>query len=245
MKVKRSRLRLVLFFALGGILILATLLNPWALPRAAKWLDVGRPPQKADAVVLLNGSFNTRPFVAAALVHGDWAPKLLLNTVADHPNQANCVIPRSFDINVKVLQYAGLPRDRIVRLDSDAATTYDEAQGVAGYLAEHPAKRLMIVTEGPHTRRARWIFEQVLADQQVEILMVTAPSDEFDNSNWWRTEFGFLFVTSEYFKLFYYGVRYSWLGYQIIVGIALAMAMAIYAWFVRHRKLVVNRAALL
>ena len=64
-------------------------------------------------------------------------------------------------------------------LDSKAKTTFDEAQAVADYLAVHPAKRLLIVTEGPHTRRARWIFRRLLADRPVEIEMVSAPADGF------------------------------------------------------------------
>jgi uncharacterized SAM-binding protein YcdF (DUF218 family) len=217
------------------ILILLVVLSPGNLPRAAQWLDVGGPPKKADAVVLLNGSYSIRPFVVAALVHGGWAPKVLLNTVADHPDQTESVIPHSFDISVKTLAYGGVDRHQIERLDTAASTTFDEAQGVANYLAEHPARRLLIVTEGPHTRRARWIFQRVLAGLPVEIVMVSAPSDEFNNANWWRSEAGFLFVVSEYLKLFYYALRYGWLGYQMVVGSVLGLL--IFAWFWRHRKL--------
>ena len=163
---------------------------------AGRWLDVGGPPQKADAVVLLNGSLDTRPFVAAALVHGGWAPKILLNTVAAHPIQVSGAVPSFFDITLKVLDYGGVSPDRVVRLDSAAKTTFDEAKAVADYLAEHPLEKLMIVTEGPHTRRARWIFERVLADRPVEIVMVSVPADGFDNENWWRSEAGFLFVSA-------------------------------------------------
>jgi len=231
-----KRGRLVLIFGLGAMVLVAAVLNPWNLPHLAQWLDVGGAPQKSDAVVLLNGSFNTRPFVAAALVHGGWAPKVLVNTVVDHPNQAQSVIPHSFEINLKVFEYGGVPRDRIVKLDSASATTFDEAKGVAGYLLDHPAKRLLIVTEGPHTRRARWIFQRVLSAQPVEIVMISVPSDEFDNSNWWKREAGFLFVVSEYFKLMYYGFRYSWLGYQMVA--AVAVALFLFACFCRQRKLI-------
>ena len=196
---------------------------------------MGGPPQKADAVVLLNGGLNTRPFVAAALVHGGWAPKILLNTVAAHPSEISGAVPPYFEITLKVLDYGGVPRDRVVLLDSAAATTFDEAKAVADYLADHPAKRLMIVTEGPHTRRARWIFQRVLAGRPVEIEMVSAPADEFDSENWWRSEEGFLFVVSEYFKLFYYGLRYGWLGYEIAGGVAVMIFLS--AWFSRRRKL--------
>jgi len=227
--------------AIGGILMLAVTLNPWSLPWAARWLDVGSPPQKADAVVLLNGGLNSRPFVAAALVHGGWAPKILLNTVAAHPSEISGAIPPFFEINSRALEYGGVSRDCVVRLDSAAQTTFDEAQAVADYLADHPAQRLMIVTEGPHTRRSRWIFQRVLADRPVEIMMFSAPAEGFENENWWRSEAGFLFVASEYFKLFYYGLRYGWLGYKIVISTALMILLR--AWFLRRRKLARSRSA--
>ena len=50
------------------------------------------------------------------------------------------MVPPYFDINLKVLDYGGVPRDRVVCLESDVNTTFDEAKAVADYLAEHPAK---------------------------------------------------------------------------------------------------------
>ena len=239
--MKRLRRCWWLILAVGGILLLVLATNRWTLPLLARWLDVGGPPQKADAVVLLNGGYETRPFVAAALVHGGWAPKILLNTVAAHPSEVNDEVPRFFEITLKVLEYGGVSRDRVVRLDSAAKTTFDEAKAVSDYLAEHPAKKLMIVTDGPHTRRARWIFRRVLADRPVEIVMFSAPPDRFDNENWWRSEDGFLFVVSEYFKLFYYGLRYGRLGYEIIIGVAVMILLV--AWFLRRRHVIQREVA--
>ena len=174
--------------------------------------------------------------MAAALVHGGWAPKILLNTVAAHPNQVSGAVPPSFEINVKVLDYGGVPRDRVVRLGFRGENHVRRGQSGGRLPGRSPGQGLMIVTEGPHTRRARWIFQRVLADRPVEIVMVSAPADEFDNENWWRSEAGFLFVVSEYFKLFYYGLRYGWLGYEIVVGVAVMIFLR--AWFLRRRKLV-------
>jgi uncharacterized SAM-binding protein YcdF (DUF218 family) len=222
-----------------GVLLVVFLWNRQILPLLARWLDAVGPPQKGDAGVLLTGGLNTRPFVAAALLHGGWAPKILLNSVAAHPNQARGTIPPSDEIISKVLAYGGVPPDCVVCLDSKVETTFDEAKAVAKYLAGHPTQRLIIVTDGPHTRRARWIFERALDRQAVEIEMVSAPVDEFDNENWWRSEEGFLFVVSEYFKLFFYGLRYGWLGYEILVVMAVLIFLG--TWFSRRRKLIQNR----
>jgi uncharacterized SAM-binding protein YcdF (DUF218 family) len=221
--------------ALCAVAILTAGLNsPAVLWAIGRWLDVGEPPRKADAVVLLNGAYNTRPFVAAALVRGHWAPTVILNTVALHAAQLAGAIPPSHEIALKVLEYGGVPPSDVVVLGTAAKTTFDEAAGVARYLDSHPIKRLLLVTEGPHTRRSEWIFRQVLSQQKVEIITVSAPTEDFDFAKWWQSEEGFLFVVSEYFKLIFYILRYSWLPYEIAV--AAAALLFLRAWFCRRRQ---------
>ena len=232
----RTRRRTAYWIVAAGVIaVLVLALNSRALLSVAgRWLDVGGKPQRADAVVLLNGSYNTRPFVAAALVRGGWAPKVLLSTVALHALEADGALPPSHEIALRMLEYGGVRRSEVEILDVSAKTTYDEALGVAEYLAAHPAKRLLLVTEGPHTRRARWIFERVLAAQHAEIAVVSAPTDGFEYRVWWHSEDGFLFVVSEYLKLFFYALRYGWLGYEIAAAIVAALVFR--AWFRRRRK---------
>jgi uncharacterized SAM-binding protein YcdF (DUF218 family) len=226
-----------LIVAFIAVVLLSSGLSSKVFLRAAgNWLDIGVRPQKADAVVLLNAGYNTRPFVAAALVHGGWAEKILLNTVALHPVQAAGAVPASHEIARSVLEYGGVSPDRVVLLQSSARTTFDEAKGVAAYLDSHPAKRLLLVTEGFHTRRSRWIFQRVLSGRNVEVLAISAPPEEIDAANWWRSKAGFLFVVSEYLKLPFYAIRYGWLGYELIAVVAGIFVMR--AWFRRRRKLV-------
>jgi len=224
-----------LWIAFVAIAILVAWLN-WRMlfSSLGHWLDVGGPPQTADAVVLLNGGENTRPFVAAALVRGGWAPKVILNTVALHPVEQSRAIPPSHEIALRVMEYAGVAREHVEQLGTSAQTTFDEARGVAAYLDSHPMKRLLLVTEAPHTRRARWIFRRIMGNQNVEISVVSAPPDGFDLGTWWRKEEGVLFVVSEYFKLLYYALCYSWLGCEI--AILLVTIAALRTWFRRRRK---------
>jgi uncharacterized SAM-binding protein YcdF (DUF218 family) len=225
--------------AAGFVAILGTALaSPAVLSALGRWLDVGRPPQKADVVVLLNGSYNTRPFMAAALVHGGWAAKVVLNTVALHPIQADGAIPPSHEIALKVMEYGGLARNNVVLLDTSATTTFDEAAGVAKYADAHNVKRLLLVTEGPHMRRSVWIFQKVLAGRGIEVIPVSAPTDDFDFAVWWRSEEGFLFVVSEYLKLLFYSLRYGWLAYEIIAVVTIIVIAR--AWFWRRRQRTCN-----
>jgi uncharacterized SAM-binding protein YcdF (DUF218 family) len=227
--------RTIAWMVVAVVTVLLLTLNSRALLSAAgRWLDVGESPQRADAVVLLNGGYNTRPFVAAALVRGGWCPKVLLSTCAPHALEAEGVLPTSQKIVLRVLEYGGVQQSEVTLLDVSATTTYDEAKGVAEYLVTHPAKRLLVVTEAPHTRRARWIFERVLGAQRPEITIVSAPTEGFDYAVWWRSKDGFLFVVSEYLKLFFYALRYGWLGYEIAAAIVVMLILRV--WFRWRRK---------
>lgn len=116
--MKKWRRRMFLAVFIGIVTIPFLVINSHALLSAAgRWLDVGGTPQRADAVVLLNGGYNTRPFVAAALVRGGWTPKVLLNTVALHALEADGTIPRSHEIALRVLEYGGVRRSEVKVLD--------------------------------------------------------------------------------------------------------------------------------
>ncbi len=233
--MKRATRRLLSIATAIGLMLLLWGVHRSLFTHASTWLDVGTPPQKADAVVLLNGGANTRPFVAAALVRGRWAPRLLFSTleydrVVSRPGD----FPTSREINLRILDHCRVPRRDIEVLDGWASTTFDEAKAVAAYLNTHvEVRRLLVVTDWPHTRRADWIFRHVFAARpSVDIRMVSAPMDEFQSDNWWRSELGFIFVLSEYLKLFFYAVWYGWLGYELLLATGVAIFLR---WRLRRR----------
>ena len=74
---RRRRLIVVLLLA-AAIAFSLWIAYPCLLRAAARWLDVGEPPRRADYVMLLGGDKETRPFVAAALVSEGWARRVLV-----------------------------------------------------------------------------------------------------------------------------------------------------------------------
>jgi uncharacterized SAM-binding protein YcdF (DUF218 family) len=58
-----------------------------------------------------------------------------------------------------------------------------------------------VVTTGYHTRRARRTFRQVLGADAARVRFVAAPTDGFDETNWWRSEQGVRCYLTEYVKL--------------------------------------------
>lgn len=156
------------------------------LPWVARWLDVGAP-QGADAIMLLTGDAETRPFAAAALWKAGWAPRILISTVARDPQHERTSIPADDELNLRVLWACGVPPSAVSVLDGQAASTYDEALAAAAYLGRSAPQRLLVVTNGFHARRARWIFRRVLAGRAARITLVAAAKDDLPAEAWWQS----------------------------------------------------------
>ena len=143
---------------------------------------------------------------------------------------------REHEVNVGVLLACGVPKKDVIVLNAEARTTFDEAKELSAYLEKAGRLRLLLVTNGYHTRRARWIFTEVLGSQAAMILPISVPTDEFEEDSWWRSERGFAAVAGEGMKLGFYHLRYGKLGY-----LAVAAALLWLGWRAfRRKQLVAN-----
>jgi uncharacterized SAM-binding protein YcdF (DUF218 family) len=189
------------------------------------WLDVGEEPCPVDAVVVLSGEPNTRPFVAAALVRVGLADRAIIPQAR---RGVEVIEERAFadDYVVrKVLLARGVSQEKIVLLEGANLSTFDDARAVAKWLAGEHATSLAVVTNDFHTRRARWVFERVLAGSPVRLVMISAPSDDFRPQRWWHVASGLNAYTSEYVKLLAYWLRYG-NGAYWVAAIAIACIVA-------------------
>jgi uncharacterized SAM-binding protein YcdF (DUF218 family) len=201
----RALRRLVL---LVGVLAVLYGLRGWLLPLPGRFLDVSERPAPTDYVLVLNGDRETRPFVAAALVKAGLVPKVLVVQSVPSPDEEDGLVPVEHEIVKRVLLGRGVPEEAITILPGLAATTFDEARALAGFLDAHPEITVTVVTNRFHTRRARWVFGQVLGDRIAHLRFVGAPQDAVMESEWWRSPRGATSYLSEYAKFAYYLVHY-------------------------------------
>lgn len=179
------------------------------LPPVAHWLDVGQQPRVSDYVMVLGGEENTRPFVAAALVNTGLAKKALLTHAKPSADTLSGIRPPIHEINRHILVQRGVaPRDILI-LGHQIAHTHGEAEALATFLAASPEVRVTIVTSNYHTRRARWVFAQVLGERSHQISFVSAPAYDFRTDEWWHIDKGVRAVVAEYLKLAFYLVHYG------------------------------------
>lgn len=200
------------------------------LRAAAHWLDVGQAPTKADYVFVLPGNEQTRPFVAAALVKKQYANLVLIPS-----NQTTTEVQQGLEMPAqekikRAIQARGVAESKITILDSATTSTWSDAETLASFLDSHPASTVLIVTDHFHTRRTRWVFQQVLSNASSKLVYVSAPTDGWNQDNWWHSKAGLRFVTTEYLKLTYYLLRY---GDITTWPILLSVILALVVWRVR------------
>lgn len=217
-----------------AVLVLATVgaLILWSqaervLPALAHWLDVGSPPHRVDAVFILPGDQQVRPFVAAALVKAGYADRVLFPKNAPSPETIAAGRLPTDEIIRRVLEHRGLTPQQIVLLEGNTISTEDDLLALGRYLRERPQSRAAVVTNHYHTRRARLLTRSLLGEHAGQVAFISAPSADFSLDDWWRNDKGFFAVTSEYLKLAYCAVRHTQLVWWAAGCAGLALLVAI------------------
>jgi len=194
--------RRLFWLALAAVLVAsAWFFRAPILTGAARFLDVSESPQKVDYVLVLGGDHDTRPFVAAALVKAGWAREALIP--ADTGGLPPAEIPGTpeHEIMRRVLIARGVRPESITLLQGHARSTREEAAELAAFLHDRPDCSVIVVTNGYHTRRARMHFDRALGNRIASVHFVAAPTEGYDETNWWRSDQGCVQYMSEFIKL--------------------------------------------
>ncbi|MBM4423841.1 MAG: YdcF family protein [Chloroflexi bacterium] len=184
--------------ALGGVLLgLAAIitLHPLWLPLIARALIVDEPLQKADAIVVLGGGNGERDATAARLWAEGWAPIII--TTGDKIPLPGLPDATWATLSLAELLRLGVPESAIIAIDGSSSTCDDARLAVAQLPSG--AKRVIIVTDPFHTRRAEWLFQKGAAE--ADVITAAANPSWFDPDRWWTEDRGIIVVGQEYVKL--------------------------------------------
>jgi uncharacterized SAM-binding protein YcdF (DUF218 family) len=192
-----------LLLLLGGYLFRAPLLTGLA----EAWV-VNDPVTKADAIVILGGGPETRPFAAARLYHDGVAPMVLYTDVRPGPAEELGITLREAELMHRILLSNGVPATAMTLIGTNVASTYDESRAVRDWVGKTGAKSIVIPTDPFHTRRVRWIFSKELRDTKTAIHVVAIQPKEYGVNDWWKHEEGLVAFQNEWVKLPYYWLRY-------------------------------------
>jgi uncharacterized SAM-binding protein YcdF (DUF218 family) len=209
----QNRAPKVIIWSLVALVGLAAIWGCW-LRRAAllggaanAWV-VSDALTNADAIAVLGGGVNTRPFAAADLYKTGYA-KLILITIA-RPSRVEDlgIVPSNAELARSVLIKLGVPPQIIIDVGHNVSNTYEEAGALREWAQANGAKKIIVITEKFSSRRVQWIFDREFATGQAKVMIYTVPESDYDFDRWWQDERGIIQFQNEALKYIYYRLKY-------------------------------------
>jgi uncharacterized SAM-binding protein YcdF (DUF218 family) len=199
---------LLSLLALCALLVALYLFRAPVLRGVAGLWIVNDPLDKADAIVVLGGGLETRPFEAARLYHQGLAPKILLTNVRSNDTAYLGITAPETSLARQVLLKKSVPENAVFVINYDVASTHDECLAVRRWVDQNKPKRLIITTDLFHTRRVKWFFDKTLKGTGVEIRVDAVVPLNYNASDWWQHEDGLIGFQNEVVKFGYYLIKY-------------------------------------
>lgn len=191
-----------------GLLVLMAVFYRQILFSAGNWLIVEDEKEKVDAIFVLSGNSHDRGAEAARLFQEGWAPTVVcLGGETNLDLEYYGITEVTAMLTRRVLEDHGVPRERIELLP-EGTSTYEEFEAIGRLCRDKGWKRIMVVSSLFHTRRIDTFFRLRLYFQGVDLVLRGASEGQFEEAQWWKSEPGLLFVTSEYIKMGWYYLRY-------------------------------------
>jgi uncharacterized SAM-binding protein YcdF (DUF218 family) len=162
----------------------------------------------ADAVVVLGGQIEIRPFAAAELYYRGLASRVLVSNNAEGRAAAIGAVQGHTEANRNVLLKLGVPENAIEVFGQSNKSTRDEAVALREWVDRHGASTIIIPTEAFVTRRVRWIFEREFAGRNIRIEVSSHEPAEYTRAAWWKSSAGLIAFQNEVIKYIYYRLEY-------------------------------------
>ncbi len=207
---KRHSFRRFLTIALLliGLGVVAWLEREALLQGSAELWIVSDPVTKGDAVVVLGGDTDLRPFVAADFYRKGLAGRILISQVAERRSVTIGELPAHTELNRTVLLNLGVPDSAIETFGSANRNTMEEALALRDWAERNGASVLIIPTDIFAARRVSWIFHREFSGKNVRIEVPSFEPEDYTRASWWKSEQGVIAFQNELLKFIYYRMKY-------------------------------------
>jgi uncharacterized SAM-binding protein YcdF (DUF218 family) len=200
--------RLLALALLSILIVAAWQFRAGLLRSAAELWIVSDPLEAADAIVILGGGIDTRPFAAAEYYKRGLAPQILIADVRISPVERLEILPRHGELNREVLLKLGVPPEVILTFGREVRNTYEEMRGLLDWIEQGGAKSVIVPTDMFTARRVRWLFGRELEPKGVTLSVQSLPPLEYGVNDWWHQEQGIVAFQNEVLKYLYYRMKY-------------------------------------
>ena len=174
---------------------------------AELWV-VSDPLDRADAIVVLGGRIDVRPFAAADLYRRGFAPRVLISNLPRDPLQTMHLWPGQTELTRQLLLKLGVPAEAIVEFGDGVTSTYEEARALLDWTRSSGARSVIIPTDLFPTRRVRWTFQHEVASSGLRVIVHVIQPRGYGLDDWWRDERGLIDFQNEVIKFFYYRLNH-------------------------------------
>lgn len=182
-------------YRLITILFVIGILFFGAVSWIARYLSPQDELRKSDAIVAISGGdTSARTKEAIRLYKNGWAEKLIFSGAALDP-----LSPSNAEAMQELANESGIPEEDIY-LEETAQNTAQNALGSTQILKDLAIERVILVTSPYHQRRAYLEFQNSLSER-IEIINHSAPDEDWERNNWWRTPRGWYLTVSEAVKI--------------------------------------------
>lgn len=178
------------------------------LTQIGEWWVVSDDLAHADAVVVLGGDLEVRPFAAAALYKAGLAGTVLISDVRMGRAERLGLIPSHTELNRDILLKLGVPAAAIVTFGKDNSSTFEEAEAVRDWALQAHARSVIVPTDPFAARRTRWIFDRELNPSGITAIVHAFRPSNYPLAGWWHTRYGLVDFNNEVLKYLYYRLVY-------------------------------------
>jgi uncharacterized SAM-binding protein YcdF (DUF218 family) len=205
----RSGRRFVTFCLLIAVMSALIWFNREALllHAAEQWI-VYDPIHPADAVAVLGGGIETRPFAAAEYYRKGLSHKILIADVKYGNAGTLLALPSHTAINRAVLIKLGVLAADIESFGTELSNTYEEAIALREWAVRTHAKSIIVPTEIFSSRRVRWMLMHALAGTGTDAQIHALDHPRYNHADWWKNDQGIIDFQNELIKYIYYRVHY-------------------------------------
>ena len=184
-----------LILALGVPLVLLlflTFFHSQLLTLYAGWFVVNNAKPGADAIICLSGGRQTRTPESLRLWNDGFAKRLFVTAEKPKSNEF-------YNLELSHLEFAQVVTERmkldavwelLPSLTGGATSTFDEAEDALAMAKKEGWKRIILVTDEFHTRRALLAYNKVFKESDVVVQVAGAPNEVFAIDDWWTSDLG-------------------------------------------------------
>ena len=176
---------------------------------AGNWLMVQDELEQADAIFLLGGGAFDRVNETVKLVEQGVAKKVIctgswvsgvLKILKNEYKEAEVS-------RIGLVDNHGIPSADVDTILSGTSTK-EESELILKYCIDHQFKTVIVLSSKFHTRRVSDVFKPLLEAEGIKVIIHGAPSSNYSEDEWWKTESGMIMVNNEYMKHLYYFLKY-------------------------------------